>query len=490
MLKKAILLTHRYLGVVLCLLFVIWFLSGFVMMYVPFPTMKHQERLGKLPEADFRNCRVTLREAWQQTGWKASLKTARLGMMLGRPVYRLVSQNNEHALIRADTPERIGAIDIPTATRLAQEFHPATIRHIEELTQIDQWMAGHKYQGYLPHVYRFEMTDGMYVYVAVHSGEVVQYVTQRQRILAWLGPIPHWIYPTILIRNRPIWSQVVIWVSIAGSVMSLSGILMGIIRVKRRRKAPILAISPYKKRWFRWHHYTGFVFGLFVFTWVLSGLFSMSPFGWAPSTKLTAKEAEAWSGGSPETADWKLPPTSIGSLPGFRLKEIHFQVLHGRPYYLAWEDEHRTRLLPADSLTTGSIQVLPTRPEQQALARLRPGATVRETALLTAYDDYYYSKRGEKRLPVLRVTFADPDETAYYVDLHTGQVVLRHQSATRLERWLYHGLHSFDFRWLVYRRPLWDIVVGVLMTGGLAVSVTGLVLGYRWLRRKIKNSLT
>lgn len=64
MLKKGILLIHRYLGVGLCLLFVVWFLSGFVMMYVRFPTMKHQERLERLPESDFRNCRVSLSEDW------------------------------------------------------------------------------------------------------------------------------------------------------------------------------------------------------------------------------------------------------------------------------------------------------------------------------------------------------------------------------------------------------------------------------------------
>ena len=32
----------------------------------------------------------------------------------------------------------------------------------------------------------------------------------------------------------------------------------------------------------------------------------------------------------------------------------------------------------------------------------------------------------------------------------------------RWNRWLYHGLHSLDFPFLRYSRPLWDIVVIVL----------------------------
>ena len=42
-------LTHRWLGVGMCVLFFIWFLSGMVMMYAGHPKLTLQERLAHLP---------------------------------------------------------------------------------------------------------------------------------------------------------------------------------------------------------------------------------------------------------------------------------------------------------------------------------------------------------------------------------------------------------------------------------------------------------
>ena len=43
---------HRWLGVVTCLLCVMWFVSGLVMLYVPFPSWSDQERIASLPVID------------------------------------------------------------------------------------------------------------------------------------------------------------------------------------------------------------------------------------------------------------------------------------------------------------------------------------------------------------------------------------------------------------------------------------------------------
>ena len=53
--------------------------------------------------------------------------------------------------------------------------------------------------------------------------------------------------------------------------------------------------------------------------------------------------------------------------------------------------------------------------------------------------------------------------------------MLRTDDTRRLLRWLYQGLHSLDFPFLYFERPLWDIVVIVLSIGGTVVSATTLV---------------
>ena len=47
--KRWLYLVHRWLGVLLCAFFAMWFLSGVVMMYVGYPKLTQAERLMNLP---------------------------------------------------------------------------------------------------------------------------------------------------------------------------------------------------------------------------------------------------------------------------------------------------------------------------------------------------------------------------------------------------------------------------------------------------------
>ena len=491
-LKKIILLLHRYLGFVLSLLFVIWFISGFVMMYVSYPTMKYHQRLQQLPAVNMEQCHLTAQQAIEAAHITDTVTSIRLGMLLERPVYRIVTQRNKHLAVFADNGALLDKVDTALASQVAQAFVRYSSRpvSVEKLSEIDQWMAAHRSQGYLPQVYRFKMDDQeeTYVYVSIYTGEVVQLLNARQRFLAWLGPIPHWIYPTVLIRNRPVWSQVVIWVSLIGVLMSLTGIVMGFIRYKRKKK-PSIAFSPYKKPWFRYHHYTGFVFGIFIFTWILSGLFSMSPIDFGPDTGKILEERRSLSGGPLNPAAFTISPAIAADAfkPLLTVKDIQLIQLLGKPYYLAYEDNQHTRLLAADQAARRPFELLPADILIDKVKTFQPGQAIRDTATMNSYDNYYYSRTYEKRLPVLRIRVNNPEQSWYYIDLKTGQLALKHEKGSRLERWLYHGLHSLDFSFLVYKRPLWDTVMWLLLFGGTLVSVTGLVLTGKWMKRKAKK---
>ncbi|MCE7040840.1 PepSY domain-containing protein [Dyadobacter sp. CY312] len=485
---KIFLLIHRYLGLVLSLLFVIWFLSGFAMMYVKYPTMRQHEKLQNLPVARFETAKLTLKEAMDRAVIMDTMRSVRLGMMLDRPVYRLTTTRGEYRAVFADTGELFGSTDTTLARKLAVAFqgNKSQPKELETLTEIDQWMAAARSMGYVTPVHRLKMDDdkGTYIYVSTQTGEVVQRVNAMQRFLAWLGPIPHWIYPTVLLRNRPLWNDIIIWTSTLGSIMCIAGIVMGFIRYKRKNKDS-LVFSPYKKRWFRWHHYTGFIFGIFAFTWVFSGLLSMTPWDWAPFTRLNMEETSQWTGGPMNPAIFNLSPVRAVKMFSTELpvREIHFTQFDGKPYYLAYQDEEHTRMLSADSAGNRVFEMFPTSVFSEKIKELNPGIGVEEEVVLHDYDDYYYSKNRDKRLPVLRMKMDTPEKTWYYVDLKTGQVVLKHEKTSRLERWLYHGLHSLDFSFIFYKRPLWDIVMIILMLGGLLASSTGLILTWKWLRR-------
>jgi hypothetical protein len=112
-----------------------------------------------------------------------------------------------------------------------------------------------------------------------------------------------------------------------------------------------------------------------------------------------------------------------------------------------------------------------------------PGIAVRDALWLTEYDAYYYDRTRALPLPVLRVRYDDPQRTWLYLDPRRGSIVRKEERLSRVNRWLYHGLHSLDFPILYSRRPLWDIVVIGLSLGGLVVSATTLVPAGRRLRR-------
>jgi hypothetical protein len=121
-----------------------------------------------------------------------------------------------------------------------------------------------------------------------------------------------------------------------------------------------------------------------------------------------------------------------------------------------------------------------------AASAAMPDVRVQDAAWLTRYDGYYYDRAGERPLPVLRVKYADADESWLYFSARDGGLVLRETAAGRPVRWLYHGLHSLDFPGLYQAGWVWDAVMVTLCVGGLLLSLTSVIVGWRFLRAGLK----
>ena len=100
---------------------------------------------------------------------------------------------------------------------------------------------------------------------------------------------------------------------------------------------------------------------------------------------------------------------------------------------------------------------------------------------------YYYARGQDAPLPVLRVKFDDPDRTWFYIDPGTSRILDRLTWRARLNRWVFFGLHTFDFSFWYYNRPLWDIGVIALSIGGGVSSAIGLLIGFRRLKRNARR---
>jgi hypothetical protein len=85
------------------------------------------------------------------------------------------------------------------------------------------------------------------------------------------------------------------------------------------------------------------------------------------------------------------------------------------------------------------------------------------------------------------VVLNDVDRTRYYLDPASGALLQRADANGRWHRWLFGGLHRLDFTATMRSRPFWDVLVLVLMLGGLAISVTGCYLGVRRVRADLRG---
>ena len=107
-------------------------------------------------------------------------------------------------------------------------------------------------------------------------------------------------------------------------------------------------------------------------------------------------------------------------------------------------------------------------------------------SLMDEYDNYYVGLTDHLPLPVYKVQVEDADNSTYYINPKNGNTRYFNNN-TKVRRWSYQALHSFKFKFLAERPVLWNIVMWTTMIGGTLVSLTGVCLGFRYIKRKIKR---
>jgi hypothetical protein len=541
--RKLLIYSHRWLGIGITVMFLIWTLSGVVLMYYGHPQITTGERLLRLQPIDFSTATVTPAEA----AAKANIKPyrVRLSMYGGRPVYHLtrVSIGN-WSTVYADTGEVLPAMGPQQALQWMQQFAPeyaSTMSYDAHLDSPDEYTRIPTLAGYVP-LHRIAMNDsaGTEYYVSEKSNDIVQKTDRRGRILAISGYILHNLF---FFRQRPWWTTFLDVIAWTAMLMVVTGIAVGIWRVAlkpRFRHKGVPSYTPYSG-WMKWHHYSGLIFGLFSISWVLSGMIPITTFpvpGWdevakrvesngegflmgnptiSPRSSMTKEMARSITGGPLNLQPLQLE--NLGHAVGkiqekFAPKEVELIQFRGEPYFLAYQPptnqadaEHWTTNnsinivnLPQDNphlfvsirhpengvLTSFSKEVM-----EQASREAMPNVPVIDSQWLTDFDNYYHQtttsfELGRHKpayvLPVLRVRYRDENETSLYFTPSLAQMV-KFDKRDRANRWLYYGLHAMDWPGLFERRPLWDIVTIALLAGLGAISITTLLPAFRRLKR-------
>ena len=513
LLNKVLVFAHRYLGIAISLLVVVWFASGIVMMYAGgMPRLEPEARLERLPDLDTARVQLTLAQAAEKAGFDATAGWGEgrvtLLTLMGRPAYRF----GREATVFADNGEVLEEVTADQARTIAARFMNVPedqVRYVRTLTSPDQWTLG---QGRTMPQYKFAAADkaGTELYVQARAGEVTLRTTAQSRFLAWIGVIPHWLYFAPLRVYQPLWYDIVVWTSTLATILAGMGLVLMFTKLRWRKPFKLATAIPYAG-WMRWHYITGAVFGIFTLTWAFSGLLSMEPYAWTnaeglnvPRDVFTGGALDFAKFGKVEPAVWNrtLDGRAIREVDFTRIQDEHYYVvrpappsgieaarrerLH-QPYDVNGRAEPDTFLVAADTMQIKRDAFS----EDSMVARLQkalPDVPIAEHITLTDYDNYYYSRGRITPLPVIRVKFDDPMRTWLYVDPANSQPLALIHRLNRVERWLYNGLHSLDFRFW-YDSVAWDVAMIFLLLGGLASSLIGLCLGIARMRRGAARNL-
>jgi hypothetical protein len=481
---------HRWLGLAVCLLFVLWFASGIVMMYWGFPEITPEQRFDKAEALPPAAIRISPAAAYRRLELPKQPDTARLAMLDGRPAYHFRTGRSQ-SMVYADSGDPLAAVPQDMALRIAARWagRPAREASVEgPLRDPDQWTVSGEFRARRP-LLKFSWGDGQQVYISAATGEVVQYTTRDSRLAAYFGAIPHWLYWTPLRKNGKAWNKVVIWLSGIGTCVTLLGLMAGwwmYSSTRRYRYRGQPSSIPYSGQK-RWHMLFGLLFGTLACTWAFSGLLSMEPFEFLQGNYESAFKVETALRGGPLRLDAfasKQPGEALEQA-GTGIKELEFGLFDGEPYYFARQSPRSSRIVPVRGHPLGQFdgaRIL------QIVRQASQPAEVEEARVVSRYDAYYLDRRGQHPLPAFLVRLNDPADSLYYIDLQTARLVEAYDRRSRWNRWLYHGLHSWNLPWLYRHRPAWDILVMLGLLAGLSLSITAVILGFQFLRRTTRSA--
>src|SRR3970040_546648 len=114
-LRKWLILTHRYVGIALSLLFVMWFATGIAMLYARgMPRLTSDLRLERLAPVDVSAVRLSVSEAASREERRGEPDRVTLLPVVGRPAYRF-GGGGDVTTIFADSGDLLTDVDADEA---------------------------------------------------------------------------------------------------------------------------------------------------------------------------------------------------------------------------------------------------------------------------------------------------------------------------------------------------------------------------------------
>lgn len=488
--KRYLYLVHRWLGIGLGVFVVLWILSGMVMLFVGYPKLTPAEHLARLAPLD-AHCCVSPAVALQGGDEGKAPLSLKLTGAGGSPRYLLDYGEGPLVAVDARNGQRIERIGPLEAMASARQFAGDAAVQPPELIDEDAWTRNSALNRERP-LYRVQTADAedRLLYISSHNGVVVRDATGHERCWNLIGAWLHWLYPLRELMPKAAWSVALVYGALLAAVLALLGMIIGLLRWRFEKPYRNGSRSPYPSGAGRLHHVGGLAIGGVLLVWLVSGALSMEPWGVFQSrSKIDAGLLQ----GAPLRAD-ELGQDLTGNIRRLRRAgidpvELQWRMLGGEAYLSGVDAAGESRVLPA----VGEVPGQPHLDRLMLEQRVRDAWPARQLSLdwLEAEDFYYYARAEPslyshlpRRLPLLRVRFDDPAATWLHLDPYSGAVIEQLDGRRRAVRLLFKLLHSWDWPPLLHHGLLRDGLMLAFSAGALLIGVSGVLLGWRRLRRK------
>ncbi len=469
---------HRWISIVLCLMFATWFASGVVMIYIPFPSLSEADRIARADELAVSEV-TSLPAALAATGID-SVDRLRLLQYQQRPLLVVEGDGGIVTASFADTAQRMTPLTDADARTIAERFSGVAVASVSDLISYDQWVVHHRFDPYRP-FFRVDLADDSqtHLYVSTKSTEVVQKTSRQQRAWNYVGAVVHWIYPTFIRKDWAVWDQLVWWMSLIAIAGVIAGLILGVQRTQIARQRGIQGLASPFSGWLAWHHKTGLVLGIVVLLWIFSGWLSMDHGRLFSVPDPSPQQISDVRGITLTNALDQVQKRDLIIFSGFR--EIEISAFDKLAVIIARRPELSELLILGNNRSRRSE--LPVIAAESAISKAWSDDVIINSYLVPANDIYGDLREGSMSEKTLRLVLDDVEQTWVHLDLANGQLVSVMDRSRRAYRWLFNGIHSLDFPGLANRRPLWDVLLILLMVGGFVFSITGIAIAYRRLAK-------
>lgn len=469
---------HRWIGVGLFLIFALWFASGAVMHFVPFPSLNERQRLARSTPIELERVRIAPAAA---LALKPQASTLRMVGVEGRPVYVLEVEGGDVETVGGDTGLRLGLLAPEQVRRIAAEYSASAVADVVGPFAHDQWTIVGELNAFRP-LYRARLQGaaGTDLYVSARTGEIVQATTASERRWNWCGAVLHWIYFSALRAHWAVWDRLVWWLALIALSTTVAGLWLGWLRFRAARRSPKRKLTPFRG-WLGWHHRIGLFVGVFVLIWMFSGWLSMDHGRLFPTGAPSRPQAERLRG---------VPlPAIAAAIPLSQMQhsgpaaELIFSAIAGRPFLLV-------RGAAEDKLTFSDTpgQVLNTIPIAALIAGVRtvwPGQAVVDVGAVSPGSFYSVAEGMSVGTRLIRV--GQRSSLDIYIDQGSGRIVTVMDSGRRVYEWLYYALHTFKFPGLIAHPTLRHVIVVVPLGSGFIFSLTGAIIAISRLRASFRR---